>query len=416
MVVKQRPNAARATPTEFLTRPGAVTVALQPVVELQTGAVVGYEALARVAGEYPRLTPMQMFAWARCQNRLSELDWICRCAAFRTALAQGITSPTALLVNVEPAALDTAAPPDLLADLQAARRRLRIVVELTERDLARNPVQLFRVVASMRALGWEIALDDVGAEPVSLALLPLLEPDIIKLDRSVIVDPNQPQHTRTLMAVAAEAERTSATVIAEGIETPEQLEVATSAGARFGQGFLLGRPSPRVRHNRAHAALPRRLSPAPQRTRQPERCGVRQLLSIAELSRLIDRLITAATTDSTAAVMCAWPATGKAVDTWRAEFARLTTRCAFVGSATTADNTCQFVLLGSHTAAAVYATATALPDSWETEVTYRLDAVIAEGQHLAQTVVHHGAVLSRPLTPEEFQPPRQHTARTMHYA
>src|SRR4051812_25906048 len=132
------------------------------------------------------------------------------------------------------------------------------MVELTERELADDPVRLFRVVDSMRSFGWEIAIDDVGAEPVSLALLPLLEPDVIKLDRAVVAYPTEPRHALTAVAVAAEAARTAATVIAEGVETDEQLEIARGLGATFAQGFLWGRPKPSARHDLVATPMPTR--------------------------------------------------------------------------------------------------------------------------------------------------------------
>ena len=414
VALPRRTTALPASPEFLVERSGAIVAALQPVIDLHSDAVVGYEALARVAPGYPPLTPAQMFAWARRCHRVGELDWACRGAAFRSAIGQHLDASTALLVNVEPAALDTAAPQELLGDLQLARRQLRVVIELTERDLTSNPVQLFRVVDSMRALGWEIALDDVGAEPASLALLPLLQPDVIKLDRSVIVDPDQPHHARTAVAVAAEAERTGATVIAEGIETPEQLEVAKSMGARYGQGFMLGRPTTLVRTDLARSQLPRRTPVPSPRAAGVVRSTVGHEMSTAEIGRLIRRLLSAAATDTTAAVLAGWPAVATA-DIWRADFARLASCCAFIGLSTTTDHSCHLVILGPNAAAAL----SAFPsghDVWDVFVTYRLDAVIAEGQRLCRTVMATGAVLSRPLLPGDLASPQEHAVRSMHYA
>jgi hypothetical protein len=97
-------------------------------------------------------------------------------------------------------------------------------------------------VDRVRALGWGIALDDVGVEPASLALLPLVRPDVVKLDASVVQRPPGRRTAALFSAVAAESERTGAVVLAEGIETPEHLAAAEAVGAHLGQGWLFGRP------------------------------------------------------------------------------------------------------------------------------------------------------------------------------
>ena len=372
----------------------ALRPVLQPVIDLDANAVAGYEALARVGDGFPQLSPAQMFGWMRRNQKTNELDWACRCAAFRTALDQGLAPPMPILVNAEPSALDSSAPVSLLEDLQRARRQLRIVVELTERELADNPVQLFRVVDSMRALGWEIAVDDVGAEPISLALLPLLEPDVIKLDRALIVDPTRSEHARTVLAVAAESERTGAAVIAEGIETLEQLEVARAIGARYAQGFLWGQPAPEVRMAMPAAPLPASRRARSPRVRIPEPRRVdRQEYTVRELDALIRILLTSAATDPAGVVMATWPRDSVA-DGWRRELARLAATSAFVGSATADDRGCELVMLSPNTAAVLTAHPAENRDRWDGIVTYSRSHAVERGHQLIRTVTRAGAVLS----------------------
>jgi hypothetical protein len=87
-----------------------------------------------------------------------------------------------------------------------------------------------------------VALDDVGADVRSLALMPLLRPDIIKLDLRLVHDHPSTEIAEIVNAVNAERERTGAVVLAEGIETEEQLDLARAMGATLGQGWLFGRP------------------------------------------------------------------------------------------------------------------------------------------------------------------------------
>jgi hypothetical protein len=118
------------------------------------------------------------------------------------------------------------------------------VLELTERNLASRPADLLDLVVAARGSSWGLALDDVGADTASLALLPFVSPDVIKLDRSVIQRPTSAAIGRVLNAVMAATERRGSTLLAEGIETDAHREKAVSLGARYGQGWLLGRPGP----------------------------------------------------------------------------------------------------------------------------------------------------------------------------
>ena len=117
-----------------------------------------------------------MFAAARTAGRLAELDEACRAAAFPGAVEHGLLTPLTVFVNVEPEVLDSAPLDDLLAIAEGAPGELRVVLEITERALAARPAELLRTVERVRALGWGVAVDDVGADSMSLAFLPLLAP------------------------------------------------------------------------------------------------------------------------------------------------------------------------------------------------------------------------------------------------
>jgi len=225
----------------------------QPVVELDRMAVVGYEALARgPAGALH--TPDRLFAAGRAQGRLVELDWLCREQAVDGARQAGLRHPLSLFVNAE--------PETLLASMgDAARWRgfadVRCFAELTERALVADPATLLRAVDQVREQDWGIAIDDLGAHPASLALLPVLQPDVIKLDLRLLHDaptcPDDVGVARVLHAALAQAAATGATVVAEGIETEAHLDLARAYGVHYGQGWLLGRPAP----------LPERLASPP---------------------------------------------------------------------------------------------------------------------------------------------------------
>ncbi len=218
---------------------GGVTSVLQPIVHLDTGAVAAYEALARgPRGSLHR--PDALFAAAREQGLLAELDDACRWSAFSAA---ALVAPHTVFVNVEPEVLGSAPLDGLRTLADAAPGRPRIVLEITERALAARPAELLCTVERVRELGWGIALDDVGAETASLAFMALLAPDVVKLDLRLVQDRPSAGAAEVMHAVNAYAERSGARVLAEGIETPAHLATARALGATLGQGYLFGRPS-----------------------------------------------------------------------------------------------------------------------------------------------------------------------------
>jgi hypothetical protein len=119
------------------------------------------------------------------------------------------------------------------------------VIEMTERALTARPIEVLAAVRVLREHNCRIALDDVGADRRSLALMPFLAPDVIKLDMRLTQGSfAATDAARVLTAVGAETERSGAVILAEGIETEEHLRRAEAMGATLGQGWLLGHPGP----------------------------------------------------------------------------------------------------------------------------------------------------------------------------
>ncbi len=223
---------------------GGLRTVFQPIVDLRTREEIGFEALTRGPSRTRFERPDLLFAAARSARRLAELDWACRCQAFRTAADADLRPPTRVFVNAEPQTIGTACPDHLLRDWVSAHRRLRVVVEVTERDLCDAPGDLLRVAATLHELGWEVALDDVGANDAGVALLPVLRPDVVKLDMGLLAPRLSRSRRAVLRAVESYVATTGAFVVAEGIETEAHLTRALALGADWGQGWLLGRPEP----------------------------------------------------------------------------------------------------------------------------------------------------------------------------
>ena len=213
----------------------SVVAVFQPIFDLRDMCVIGYEALAR-----PRdgTSPEELFAQAREDGRLAEVDRACRAAALREATVAGLGAPLALFLNADAGALEMELP-DLPTSGGAT-----LVIEITESALTENPEAVLRTLTQLRTRGWAVSLDDVGADSRSLATMPLLYPDVIKLDLQLLAERTPEDVARVVTAVGAEAERRHASVLAEGIDSPEQLAMARAAGATLGQGFMLAEPGP----------------------------------------------------------------------------------------------------------------------------------------------------------------------------
>lgn len=233
---------------------GAIRCVYQPIVDVESGLTVAFEALARGPRGHSLERPDALFAAARAEGAVADLDLACREAAVRGARCAGLADPASLFINVEPASLAAASDAGEGWANRAASDP-HIVVEITERDVVADPVGLLRFVAAMRERGFGIALDDVGADSASLAMMPLLRPDVIKLDLRLVQQRPDRQVAEIFSAVNAETERSGGVVLAEGIETERHLAMARGLGATLGQGWLLGRPGPLTETH----TLPRRL-------------------------------------------------------------------------------------------------------------------------------------------------------------
>ncbi len=220
----------------------AVRSAYQPLVDLYSGEIVGFEALARGPEGSSLERPDRLFEAARATGLEGARVAVSACGSGGSS-SSGLSEGQALFLNVEPGVPLADRPAFLSALSEKALARFPIFVELTERDLADNPSELLAAVQRMRGQGARIALDDVGADPRSLALMPFLAPEVIKLDLRLVQENPSHQIAEIVHAVSAEAERTGALVLAEGIETEAHRQTALALGARYGQGWLFGRPA-----------------------------------------------------------------------------------------------------------------------------------------------------------------------------
>lgn len=229
--------------SSILTQSGLHSL-FQPIISLSERRILGYEALTRGPSNSPLHSPIALFSVARQAGRLSELEIACRQSACRRFNEQQL--PGKLFLNVSPESLLEAAHQpgrtlQLLQDFGIPPSQ--VVIELTEQ----TPIDDFQLLQTAlhhyRAMGFSIALDDLGAGYSSLRLWSELRPDYVKIDRHFIDGIHQDALKREFVgSILQIAKASRAQVIAEGIELPEELAVLTEMGVDLVQGYLLGRP------------------------------------------------------------------------------------------------------------------------------------------------------------------------------
>jgi len=219
----------------------------QPVFALNDGVCLGFEGLVRPDDGTSFRNASALFVAAEAVSRTVELDL----AAVRK-LAEGAAElgpEHYLAVNLSPRTLEAVAfnPHEILgAFTRAGVEPSRLVIELTEREAVEDMDRLLRNLAVFKRTGARIAADDVGAGNAGLQLLSRIEFDIIKIDLSLVQNGAVLEPSRAVLRALLEmARRRRATTVAEGIETPIQLEIVRDLGIEVGQGYLLGLPSDR---------------------------------------------------------------------------------------------------------------------------------------------------------------------------
>jgi diguanylate cyclase (GGDEF)-like protein len=227
-----------------LTAKRALRAVYQPIVELRSGRVIGYEGLVRPTAESGFSNAGELFAAAEASGRQTELDQTCLEVVITGAA--GLAPENILSLNLSPRTLES--PEFSVAGLIRMLERHsitpnRVILELTERESVDDMDRLRQNVAAARAAGLRIAADDVGAGNAGLRLLSQMQFDIVKIDLSLVQGgPLQMTSLAVVRSLQELAQRWGSWVIAEGVETPEQLDLIRNLGISAAQGYLLGRP------------------------------------------------------------------------------------------------------------------------------------------------------------------------------
>jgi EAL domain-containing protein (putative c-di-GMP-specific phosphodiesterase class I) len=215
---------------------GGPSVVLQPIVDLATGVRVGAEALSRFPREWGK-APDVVFEEAHSVGRGHEVELL----ALRGAATHLDRVGGYVAMNVSPQTLLTPGFTTLMRDLPLDR----VLLELSEHDRVEDYAALTAALAPFRAAGMRLAIDDVGAGFSSLRHIVVTDPDVIKMDRSIVSGADtDPVLSKLVESLVAFGHGCGVTVVAEGIETAAEAAALREMGVDLGQGWYYGRPGP----------------------------------------------------------------------------------------------------------------------------------------------------------------------------
>lgn len=225
-----------------------ITTVFQPIISLRDGSIFAYEALSRGPLSSILHTPDKLFATAEKQEKTWELEQLCRTTAIETI--SKLKQDTLLFLNVNPQIMH-----DRKFRQGFTREYLRsydinpenIVFEITEKGTVDSVQDFIKTVDHYKNQNYRIAVDDAGAGYSGLNMISDVHPHFLKLDMNLIRNIHQDTTRQALLKSLSEfASLTNTHLIAEGIETKEELLKLIDIGIHYGQGFYLQRPQPQL--------------------------------------------------------------------------------------------------------------------------------------------------------------------------
>lgn len=221
----------------------AVKVVFQPIVDVRSKQIIGYEALTR--DPKGKLNVFELFKRYHTIGQLNELKRICFTAQIKAAQENRIER---LFINIDS---------DILSrmDSIAKPEGVDIILEISEAEALHNVEKHLRMAHSWREKGFKFAIDDFGAGFISLPFVAQLMPDYIKIDRLTTLQAVSSAKFKKFLKnlIAALQEYVAVGMVAEGIETKEELAIVRDLGVYLAQGYLLGKP----KTYKPHSSRPR---------------------------------------------------------------------------------------------------------------------------------------------------------------
>ncbi len=224
-----------------LTRGRNIVTVKQPIYRLEDESPIGYELLSRYSNGTFEM-PENFFRMCSERNVLTLVDHACLRAAVNTAMA--LPPYARFHLNIFPTTLLSVPTEHLLELFPTPIPPETFCLEISEQQIIGDPSYLVAAVDELRAAGVMIAVDDVGFGSSCLESLVLLAPDIMKIDKRVVIgidrDASRVVQLRRYVHIAASL---GCAVVAEGIETARELDVVRGLGIEYGQGYLWGKPA-----------------------------------------------------------------------------------------------------------------------------------------------------------------------------
>ena len=234
------------TPLHEIIQQRKLTAMFQPILNLKTGEFYGYEGLIRGPSDSTLHSPINLFGAAAKQNLSLEVEMLSRQIVLETFVQLNL--PGTLFLNVSPETLlhpsfKNGCTLGFIKKLGLSPER--VVIEITENQPTYDFAGMRSALLHYRAMGFQIAIDDLGEGFSSLRLWSELRPEFIKIDmhfvQGVDTDPIKLQFLKSIQLIA---ESCGTKVIAEGIETTAELSTIGSLGILLGQGYFISRPAP----------------------------------------------------------------------------------------------------------------------------------------------------------------------------
>lgn len=236
---------------EYIVRNRQIKVVFQPIISLRDGSVLGYEALSRITTESIIENTDMMFNVAVEFNRLWELELLCRTKALESAHKFLLpASNTKLFINVNPHTMHDETFKKGFTKVLLEQYGITpdsIVFEITERNVIADMNGFKDTIEHYKGQDYRIAIDDAGAGYSGLNLISDVNPTFIKLDMNLIRNINEDSLKFALVKGMVEFSKVSnVQLIAEGIETLEEMDTLVKVGVQYGQGYLIQKPDTEI--------------------------------------------------------------------------------------------------------------------------------------------------------------------------
>jgi EAL domain-containing protein (putative c-di-GMP-specific phosphodiesterase class I) len=221
-----------------------LSMVVQPIVDIRSGDVHAYEALARFARPGMDGSPLHWFALAEQLGERAALERACLRLALE--LFERRPAGTSVSLNLSAPVLLEDRTMDMLerAGVRGTGELDGLIVEVTEETLVRSDMQLLDALQPLRARGARLAVDDMGAGYSGLRQITTVRPSYLKLDRSLVSDIHRDSERTALVgALAGYAKQVGSLLVAEGVENEQELRVVRELGVPLVQGFYLGKPA-----------------------------------------------------------------------------------------------------------------------------------------------------------------------------